>query len=127
MAKNHILRSSDTKIIATDSLLTAVIVGLLLYSTNIVHPIFCFIIAFLVAAGMALLFYTRVGYWIVTVLYSGVWGILWALIASALSNNNAILEWAAGIIACVASIFLHRAARRFHEIVSEDSIVSKDP
>ena len=120
MGKNHYIRSADMKIVLSDSLLTALLVGLSLYATNVMHPVFCFLLAALAAIGMAVLFFTMIGYWIVTVLCSFAWALLWALIAGGLSNNNAILEWAVGIVAFLCSIFLHRAARRYHEIVSED-------
>jgi hypothetical protein len=120
MSKNHYLRSADMKIVLSDSLLTALLVGLSLYAAQVMHPVFCFLLAALAAAGMAVLFFTKVGFWIVTVLYSFAWAIVWALIAGALSNNNVFLQWAVGIIAFVCSIFLHRAARRYHEIISND-------
>lgn len=120
MAKNPVLRTSDTKIVVSDSLLSAVLVGFGLYSLHVMHPFFCFLIAFLVAAALTIFFFTKIGYWIVTLLYSIAWAILWALIAGALSENHPVLEWAVGIIAFVCSIFLHRAAKRFHDIVSDD-------
>lgn len=125
MGKNHYLRSADMKIVLSDSLLTALLVGLFLDAAHVMHPVFCILIAVLAAIGMAVLFFTKVGYWIVTVLYSFAWAIVWALIAGALSNNNVFLQWAVGIIAFLCSIFLHRAARRYHEIVSEEKLDEK--
>jgi hypothetical protein len=37
---------------------------------------------------MAVLFFTKVGFWFVAAIYSLFWGLLWALIAGALSNEN---------------------------------------
>jgi hypothetical protein len=118
MAKTRYLRSDDMKIVLTDSLVTAILVGLFLDATHVIPTVFCFIIAALAAIGMAVLFFTKIGFWIVAVIYSLFWGVFWALIAGALSGDNAILEWSVGIIACACSVFLHWMARRYHRIVT---------
>jgi len=118
MGKIFYLRSDDMKIVITDGLLTAIVAGLLLDATHFIPTVFCFIVAALAAIGMAVLFFTKIGFWIVTVIYSLLWGVFWALIAGALSKDNAILEWSVGIIACACSVFLHWMARRYHRIVT---------
>lgn len=118
MSKTRYLRSDDMKIVLTDSLVTAVLGGLFLDAINAMPPLFCFIVSALAAIGMAVLFFTKVGFWIVAVIYSLFWGFLWALIAGALSKDNALLEWTVGIIACICSVILHLTARRYHKIVS---------
>lgn len=118
MAKTVYLRADDMKIVLSDSLVTAILVGLFLDATNVMPTVVCFILAALAAIGMAVLFFTKIGFWIIAVVYSLLWGVLWALIAGALSGDNAILEWAVGIIACACSAFLHWMARRYHKIVT---------
>jgi hypothetical protein len=122
MGKTRYLRSDDMKIVLTDSLVTSILVGLFLDATSRIPPVLCFIIASLGAIGMAVLFFTKVGFWIVTGIYSLFWGVLWALIAGALSKDNAILEWLVGIIACICSVFLHLTARRYHRIVTDEKM-----
>lgn len=122
MGKIRYLYSDDMKIVLTDSLVTVILVGLFLDAVHIMHPVFCYIIAALAAIGMAVLFFTKIGFWIVAVIYSLFWGVLWALIAGGLSHDNVILEWSVGIIAGICSIFLHLMARRYHKIVTDEKM-----
>jgi len=64
------------KMVLTDSLVTVILVGLFLDAVHIMHPVFCYIIAALAAIGMAVLFFTKIGFWIVVVIYSLFWGVL---------------------------------------------------
>lgn len=118
MSRIQVFKSSDMKILAFDCLLTAFIIGFGLNSQKVMHPAFCFLIALIAVIALGLFFRTKIGFWIVTIIFSFVWAILSASLAFSITNNDPTWGWVIGGVTFIACIGLHKFAKRFNDNVS---------
>lgn len=98
-------------IIFFDSILLAVLSGVLCHTLWTVHPAFCLLIG---AAVFLLLFwlqYTSVGFWIIGGMMSLLWSAVFGVLAYFMSENDAIWGWVVFGLAAVIMTILHFKAR----------------
>lgn len=98
-------------IILFDSIALGIISGLCSYHFLTLHPAFCLLIGIAVFVGLLFLQKTAVGFWVIGVLLSAVWAIIFGLLAFIISNADQLWFYVVGGIAFVAMLLLHIRAR----------------
>lgn len=97
-------------IIVFDSIVLGIISGLCGYHFLTLHPAFCLLIGIAVFAGLCFLQNTSVGFWIIGVLLSAVWALIFAFFAYGFTEDIIWFYVVFGL-AFVAMLLLHIKAR----------------
>lgn len=98
-------------IILFDSIALGIISGACCSHFFTLHPALCLLIGAVVFAGLLLLQYTPAGFWIIGVLLSAVWAIIFGLLAFLISNADQLWFYVVAALAFAVMLLLHIYAR----------------
>ena len=99
-------------LIAVDCLVTFVIVTAVLWNFTDIHNAFCFLIGAGAAALLGFIFFTSVGFWIVSVIFSVFWAIISAVIAGFFTDFDPIWMWVIGGLSFIICMIIHAREKR---------------
>ena len=99
------------KLISVDCLVTLIIVTAILWNFTDIHNAFCVLIGIASAVLLGMLFFTSVGFWIVSVIFSAFWALIPALIAGAITDYDTIWVSVVGIFSFIVCMVIHAGER----------------
>lgn len=91
-----------------DSLITLIGSGIAAHSLTHIHPVYCILIGIAVTAILGALFMTRIGSWIISIIYSILWGLFFGLIVFSIAHEDWIWFGVSGGIVFFISLFQHK-------------------
>lgn len=100
------IRRKDIPLI--DSLITLIGAAIAAHSLLHIHPAFCILIGIGVTVILGALFMTRIGSWIISIIYSALWGLLLGLIVFAIAHDDWIWFWVSGGVTFLISLGQHK-------------------
>lgn len=103
-----------SNIIFFDSILLAVLSGLLCYELWTIHPAFCLLIGIAVFLLLFWLQCTSIGFWIIGGMMTLLWSAVFGVLAYFISENDPIWGWVVFGLAAVIMSSLHFKARNSH-------------
>lgn len=98
-------------IIIFDSIALGIISGVCCNHFTDIHPAFCLLIGAAVFAGLLFLQNTRFGFWIIGVLLSAAWAVIFGLLAFIISNADQLWFYVVCGLSFVVMLLLHIRAR----------------
>jgi hypothetical protein len=98
-------------IIVFDSIALAIVGGSLAHGLLHIHPAFCLVIGIGILIVMLFLLKTKVGFWVIGVLLSLLWGVVFGVLALIFSNDDPIWCDVIFVLGTLLSIGLHIRAR----------------
>lgn len=98
-------------IIIFDSIALGIISGLCCHSFTTIHPALCLLIGVAVFALLLFLQNTRFGFWMIGVLLSLVWAVIFGLLAFIISNADQLWFYVVCGLSFVVMLLLHIRAR----------------
>ncbi len=120
MAKKiELYRTSDRNIIIIETIITALLLASILWSTLHIHIAICISISIVLAILIFSFFSTKVGFWIITIFFSLIWATMGGDIAYSISKNDNIWGIVVGIFVFIISLGLHLTAKRYQDNVKE--------
>ncbi|HEX9061462.1 MAG TPA: hypothetical protein VF941_14875 [Clostridia bacterium] len=117
MAKIEVYRSSDTNLINFEILISVIIVSVIMIFMAKIHAAISICIGLVSGGLLFAVFRTKIGYWIVSILFSVMWSFFAGGIAYGISKSDKIWGIVVGIIAFLISLGSHGMARRFYDNV----------
>lgn len=117
--KIQLFRESDSKIINFEIFLVMVVSAIVLITKTNIHPAICLVLAFLSGVVLFIVFRTKIGFLIVSLLFSLMWGFLVGAFISDIQEADMIWVIVAGIVTFIISYGSHRLAKRYHDNVEE--------
>ncbi len=100
------VRRKDIPVI--DSLITLIGSAIAIHSLTNIHPAFCILVGIAVTVILGAFFMTRIGSWIISIIYSALWGLLLDLIVFSIAHEDWIWFWVSGGIVFLISLFQHK-------------------
>ena len=100
------VRRKDIPVI--DSLIALVGSAIAAHSLAHIHPAFCVLIGLAVVVILGAIFMTRIGSWIISIIYSILWGLLVAFIVFSIAHEDWIWFWVSGGITFFISLMQHK-------------------
>lgn len=119
MSKIEVFDSSDKKIVAADVLLTIIVSTFILSVFADLHLAISIGISIVIGVILLALFQTRIGYIIITFIFSAVWTVVAVAITHWLSKGDNVWKIVVGIFAFLASLGAHMVAKRYYDNVEE--------
>lgn len=119
MNKIQVYRTSDTGLLAADTLLTIIVSAFFLHIQLNIHTAISIILGFAIAVALNIIFMTKAGFWVVSILFSCIWAVLGASLVGAFSKGDSIWTWCAGAVLFIVCLLKHLAAKRYHDNVEE--------
>lgn len=119
MSKIEVYRSSDTKIIIFDILLTIFISSEVVHYIAKLHYAICISIGLAIGFILFFLFRTKVGFWIVTLIFSVIWAVTVGGLVYEFTKKDLTWGIVSGIFTFIIGIGCHSLARRFYDNVNE--------
>ncbi|BDF57317.1 hypothetical protein CE91St36_01340 [Christensenellaceae bacterium] len=98
-------------IIVFDSIALAVLAGFFSHGLLHLHPALAIVIGIVVLLGLLFLQHTRPGFWIVGILLSVLWGIIFSSMAYEFSGKDMVWTYVVLALGTVAVFALHLRAR----------------
>ncbi|SCJ86053.1 Uncharacterised protein [Anaerotruncus sp. 2789STDY5834896] len=118
MNKIQVYHSSDTNILVWDMLVSVLVLTLALSQFTALHTAFCLLIAIGITVVIVAVWHTRVGFWLVSAVFSAFWGGL-AYGITALFTEDAIWQWMVFGLAVLVALGSHLLARRYTQNIEE--------
>jgi len=118
MSKIRVFESSDTKIINIEIFIVALISMWAIHTFAQIHMAISLVLGIVIGILTYIVFMTRIGFWIITILFSSLWAIIIGSFTYSATNEDPIWGIVIGIISFIASIGLHSLAKRYEENVS---------
>lgn len=116
--KIQVYHSSDTNILVWDMLVSVLVLTLALSQFTALHTAFCLLIAIGITVVIVAVWHTRVGFWLVSAVFSALWGGL-AYGITALFTEDAIWQWMVFGLAVLVALGSHLLARRYTQNIEE--------
>lgn len=115
--KVQVYRSSDTRIVGWETFFIIVALSAMMMTATALHPAIAIVISLVVGLFAYALFQTRVGFWVLTLFYTGVW----TTIAFRIMTNLVDLTWTVVVSGFVAlmSFGAHMNAKKYFDNVEE--------
>ena len=98
-------------IIIFDSITLGIIAGVCCNHFFKLHPALCLLIGVIVFALLLFLQNTRFGFWVIGILLSAVWAIIFGLLAFLISNADQVWFYVVCGLSFIVMLFLHIKAR----------------
>ncbi|MBD5545935.1 MAG: hypothetical protein HDQ97_00775 [Lachnospiraceae bacterium] len=102
-------------IILFDSILISIVSGILSNRLLHIHPAFCFLLSIILFILLFRLQYTKVGFWIISVILSGFWGFVFCVIAYAMTNGDMVWTYVVLGVGFVFMMLLHLKSKNNNE------------
>lgn len=119
MSKLQVYSTSDTNLLVADTILTVIVSAFLIHSQFNLHTAISIVIGLVIAVVLNVIFMTKTGFWVVTILFSLIWSTLGASLVAAFTKGDSIWTWCAGIILFIVCLIKHISAKRYHDNVEE--------
>lgn len=119
MSKLQVYSTSDTNLLMADTLLTIVVSALLIHSNFGIHAAISIILGIVIAVALNVFFMTKVGYWVVSVVFSLIWATLGGGLVGAFTKSDKVWMWCAGGVLFLICLMKHGLAKRYNENVEE--------
>lgn len=102
-------------IILFDSILISIVAGILSNQLLHIHPAFCLLISIALFLLLFKIQYTKIGFWIISVIMSAFWGFVFAICAYAATNEDMIWTYVILGIGFIFTMLLHLKAKTKYE------------
>ncbi len=98
-------------IILFDSILISIAAGILSNQILHIHPAFCLLISIALFVILFKIQYTKIGFWIISVILSAFWGFVFSICAYAATNADMIWTYVILGIGFIVMMLLHLKAK----------------
>lgn len=108
---------SDRAILIVDEILTVAFSYIMIDYYTSFHAAICLAISLVIAGVLFAFFLTRIGFWIISIIFSLIWTALTYKIVEWLSKSDKTWMIVASIFAFIVFMSLHTYAKRFEDNV----------